>query len=278
MVTALLFAIFLFSSPVVGQVTNDGSCTTAMAQLVSSMPAPQPKAVCSNGKWTVTGDFTSSSAWWCYEPITITGKFTDNAQSLIQFVFDIDNPPGSSLTIQGGPNTFQGFVSFWVLTPRSGNYPTGVHPFIFLTTNPANTLVANQVWSGGSVSWKDYNSVDPCYRATLNTGGVFISPDRTQQDAILSWPKGDCNTPAIITGLQVPNPPTPPPAPVKPTPVAKPTVAKTPTAPPPPGSSKPMPTGALVGIIILAFLIVIVLVATIVFVCVKSTKSGVENF
>jgi hypothetical protein len=273
MVTALLFAIFLFSSSVVGQVTNDGSCTTNMAQLVSRMPAPQPKAVCSNGKWTVTGDFTSSSAWFCNEPITITGKFTDDSQSLIQFVFDIDNRPGSSLTIQGGPNTFRGFVSFWVLTPKSGVYPTGNNPFIFLTVNPANTLVAGQIWSGGGLQWKDYNGVNPCYRTGLNTAGVFVSPDGLQQDCILQFNKGDCNTPAIISGLNVPNPPTPPPAPVKPTPVAK-----TPTAPPPPGSSKPMPTGALVGIIILAFLIVIVLVATIVFVCVKSTKSGVENF
>jgi len=270
---ALLFVVFLFSS-VVSQVTTDGSCSTAMSQLVSQMPSPQPKAVCSNRKWTITGDFTSSSAWWCMEPITITGKWTSNSQSLIQFVLNIDNNPGSSLTIQGGPNTFGGFISFWVLTPASGNYPPGNIPFIFLTVSPSHPLVAgSNLWSGGGVSWKDYNSVNACYRTGLNTGGVFISPDRTQQDTILIFTKGDCNTPNIVTGVNGPPTASSGSPPTKPTPVAK-----SPTAPPPPGSSKPMPTGALVGIIILAFLIVIVLVATIVFVCVKSTKSGVENF
>jgi len=95
----------------------------------------------------------------------------------------------------------------------------------------------------------------------------------------LIFTKGDCNTPTIATGLAGPPPASSgaPKAPTKGASPTKPGATKAPKAPPPPGS-KSIPDGALAGIIVLAFLIVVVLVATIVFVCVKSSKSGVENF
>jgi len=280
-----LTLVCLYGFTYAGVTSNDGSCGTDLASLISTMTT-NPSAQCKKGVWTVTGTFQSNVAWWCFDPIVINGDFIAASTSLVQFVLNPDNVPGSSITISG-QGTFGGTIMFFVATPASGNYDTNTNgvQYIFLVLTGSQQLVAPNIWQPGQVSWKDYNGVNPCYRTGLVPRGQFIDPNGLhRQDTVLQLIKGDCNTPTINTGLFGPPGVIPPATPTKPG--ASPVPGAKPTKPPKnspvavPGSPSPgkIPDGAVAGIIILVFLILIVVIGTLVFVCVKSSKSKVDEF
>jgi len=97
------------------------------------------------------------------------------------------------------------WLCFFVETPKSGTYPAqGNYIFLDLATQQ---LQAPNIWNSGQVLWKDYNSVNPCYRTGLLGAGQNINPvTLRQQNTIINMVKGDCNTPTIQTGLNGPPP------------------------------------------------------------------------
>jgi len=263
---------------------TDGTCSTDLDALAAHSFNSINGASCSNGVWTVSGDFSYAEAgWWCYDHIIINGNFAALPNSLIQIGLNPDNRPGCWLDIKGPSSTFAGTSQLYVLTPQnqatyvahdipSGSAPPGVQ-YDYITDVNAHT--ADDSWQAPSITWQNYNAIDPCYRAGLISpgGGVGSEGGLTISRVFVRMPLGDCNTPTIVTGQPGPAAAIPAPSGLVPSAPSSQPNAPTPDSSPSGGGGGPstdIPVGAIVGLIILAFLIVVVVVGTIVFVVVKA--------
>jgi len=269
--------LLVLASTVLGAFQTDGTCSSDLDALVATGTAQIDGASCSQGVWTINGDFSYTTAgWYCYDHIVVTGDFHAQVSSQIIVGFNPDNIPGCHLDLRG-QSTFEGFAQFVVVTPTDQQtyvkHQT-LQPYDYITTATVHTSADS--WSVNSIAWKDPNAVDPCYRTTLISRGGGISPDGLTQRVNVQMNLGDCNSPTEVSGLAGPAQAIPVPSVLVPYAYVSGSGSGAPTGAPTGGGgggggpTTDIPPGAIAGIIVMAFLIVIIVVATIVFAVIKS--------